>query len=85
MEADAEEATAGAAPPASRTTKAGKARSVRRGPRIVKYKKSGSEVKIKYSDGMRVKIDEKGNRTVRYGLGAKAKAAAENLRRRVKK
>lgn len=84
VEAEAVEATTGTAPPAAPTARAVKARAARRGPHIVKYKKVGREVKIKYSNGMTLKIDEKGNRTVRYGLGAKAKAAADNIRRRVK-
>lgn len=73
-------ATAGAAPagPARRS-------AARRGARIVKYKKSGDEVKIKYSDGTKVKIGKDGRRRVRHGLGAKQKLNAALRRLNAKK
>lgn len=61
------------------------ARPRRRGPRIVKYKKRGQEVKIKYSDGTIVKIDKDGDRSIRYGNGRKVKVEAHNGRRKKKK
>ncbi|WP_375417139.1 hypothetical protein [uncultured Hymenobacter sp.] len=57
----------------------------RRGARIVKYKKSGDEVKIKYSDGTKVKIGKDGRRRVRHGLGAKKKLDAALRRLNAKK
>lgn len=84
--ADAEvEAAAAEVVPAVASAAKTTARPRRRGARIIKYKKRGGEVKIKYSDGTVVKIDKDGDRTIRHGIGHKVKVAANNGKRKGKK